>query len=796
MPPEIRSALRNVVRQPGVSLVVVVTLALAIGANTAIASFVAGILLARPPYREPERLVRLESLRGGEAGEVSLREVSDFEEQLEAFSGIAVHSGDAGYNVSGEGRPEELPAILTSGNLFEVLGVPFLHGGPWPAEYDRKRNHSVVLSHGVWHRRWGGDPGAVGSQITLDGAPGYTIYGVLPPGFDYPVGSDLFRSVAFYDLDAEDRSARYYRAVARLAPGVSLARARQELEALAGRLAASYPETNRGVSYRVRPLADVFVGALRPYLLLVAAAVGLVLAIAGANVVNLLLGRAAARQREIALRSALGAGRGRLARQLLLESLLLALAGGALGLALAAVWVRGLAALLAVELPVWTRIEIGGGVLAFTAALTVGVGLLSGLLPALQTSRPAPGSLLKEGARGSAGGRRGRLRRALVAGEVALALVLVAGAGLLVKSFGRLAAADLGYEPEGLLTFKVALGWKAYEEEARVRAFYEQLLERLATLPGVVGVATNSNPPLGGDERRTFAVEGQTVPEQQANPYVDRQRVSHGYHQLLGIPLLRGRLLREEDQPKAPLAAVINQRLAERLWPGGDPIGKRLKFLAGDWPWLTVVGVVGNVRHRDPADEAGFDVYFSAAQLPDLNATVLLRTSVPPETLVQAATEAVWATDPDQSNYEVATLGERLAERTWQLRISRTLFSLFGALAVSLAAVGIYGVMAYSVRQRRREMGIRLALGARRATLLRQVLGEVLALTATGAAIGLALALLAGRLVAGLLYGVSAADPPTLGAVLAFLAAVALAAGYLPARRAAATEPVETLREE
>jgi putative ABC transport system permease protein len=599
----------------------------------------------------------------------------------------------------------------------------------------------------------------------------------MPPQFNFPASTQLFRSIAISKFlpNYEQRDKRNVYAVARLKPGVTAEQARAELTAFSQRLAQTYPDLNQGLSFRLKPLRDFSVGDVRPYLWLLLAAVGFVLLIACTNVINLLLARSLAREREIAIRTALGAGRGRLIRQLLTESILLASLGGLLGLAFAFGWVRLLKSLIRAELPTWIAIDIDWRVLVFTLAVSLLTGVVAGLAPALQASKPDLNELLKEGAKGSQGGRQG-LRQALIVAEVALALALLVGAGLLVKSFLRLRQTDLGFNPDNLLTMRVALPWRKFNDQQgteRQRQFFKQLLERLAALPGAEAAAMTSNLPLSSERQEgklTFTIEGQSADEQQRNPFLNDLRVSPNYFQTMGIPLIAGRTLNEFDTTNTDRVGVISQRLAERMFPNQNPIGKRLKVgdLLSQSQWTTIVGVVRNVKHEEIAGDGGMDLYVSYQQVGDSNMYLLLRTKVPPLNLADAATRAVWASDPEQSVFNVAAMEARIADTVWQRRLSGTLFLVFAGLALALAAIGIYGVMSYAVSQRTREIGIRLAMGAQTRDVLKLVIGQGAKLIALGLGTGLLIA----------------------------LGAVALAACWIPARRATKVDPMIALRTE
>ncbi|HBL25839.1 MAG TPA: ABC transporter permease, partial [Acidobacteria bacterium] len=763
------------------------------------------------PFRDPDRLVRLETVRGGERGPLAMREVLDLRERTSVFTEVAAYVPDSAYTLSGAGDPEKLPAIVASQNLFRVLGVSFLHGGPWPEEFDRSRNFGIVLSHRVWKRKLGGDPAVVGRTVTLDASPAqrpsYTVFGVLPEGIELPAQTDLYRSlyISRFFPNLEDRSVRRVVVLARLRPGVSLEQAAAAVAALGKTLQRTEPATNGGVELRLLSLRESSVGPIRPYLLLIAGAVLLVLLIACVNVANLLLARALEREREIALRFALGAGRGAVLRQLLAESLLLSFLGGALGLLVAFGCLRGIAAAVRLDLPLWMEARLDGRVVAFTFLVAFLVGLGAGLLPAVRAGSGRLLAALQAGtAKGAVGGvEHRRLRAALVVVEVALSLMLLVGAGLLTRTFVAIWQVPAGFDPDGVLTFRLALPW-TYPEE-RIVPFQRDLLAKVEALPGVASAALNTNLPLAGadrPDRGLVLAEGQPAEAGTRNPYVHFQTVTPGYFATLRIPLESGRPLGEEDREGAPRTAVIGHRLARLLWPDGSALGRRLRRIDGrveESPWLTVVGIAGDVRHDDLLQPPGYAVYLSARQVPDgwFHVAVRLRPGAGrPEALIEPVRRAVAAVDPDQPVDDFRTLRRRVLDTVWRQRLAGLLFGGFALLALALAATGLYGVLAFSVGRRTREIGVRMALGAAPGEVRREVLGEALRLTGVGLVAGGLGALLLSRTLAGLLYGVQPVDPWTFAAVACLLAAVALVAGWVPARRAMRVDPQVALRNE
>jgi putative ABC transport system permease protein len=799
---DVQGAVRLVRRNPGTSLVIVLTLGLGIGANAAIFSAVHALLLRPSPFADPERLVRIASIRGDEEGPLSVPELDDLK-ALPAIVDAAMYTDQGMYNASGFGTPEELPATITTYNLFSVLGVELLVGSTFPAHYDRSRQFGLVISHGLWTRRFGRDPNVVGRTMTLDGAPGYVIHGVLPAGFNFPSHSDVFRSsgIAADPKSYERRDIRARLVLARLAPGISVEQARSAIDVLARRLEREFPQTNAGLRFRVTPLHEMYTGAVRPYVLLLFGAVLLVLIVACANVANLLLSRAIARHREIAIRAALGASRSRLVRQLLVESLFLSALGGIAGWGLAVAGVHLLTAMIPAQLPPWMQIGVDGRVGLFLAVVCALTGLAAGLVPAWRSGVADVHASLKEGSRGSSSGvRHHQLRNALVIAEVALALVLLVGAGLLTQSVRRLQQVDLGFDPNRLLTFRVELGWAAYGTLEKTTTFHRRVLERLSALPGVRAVTFDTNLPMSGKPRDAQAVRlfGQSPDQEAQNPYANLHQIGPAYFATMGISMRSGREFSEMDRPVSVPAAIVSRRLADRLWPGQEPLGQRLQFSDTAQPdtWLTVVGVSESVLHHELDGEPGLDLYRPFTQSSTAGPYYVLRTNGDPQVLANAATAIIGATDPNQSFLDVQMMEARLANRMWQRRLSGALFGSFAGLALILAAIGLYGVLSYLVTQQTREIGVRLALGAAPRAVMGMVVRRGLTLAVAGVSIGLVLAFGLARLVAGLLYEVSPGDPLTFAGVTVGLLAIVVLASVLPARRAMRVDPIIALRAE
>jgi putative ABC transport system permease protein len=802
---DLRYAFRRLLHNPGFSLVVVLTLALGIGANTAIFSIVNGVLLRPLPYDQPERLVVLNhyygNLDGLEAG-FAVPTYRDIRERLSIFEAFAVGQG-WNANLTGIGQPERLIASRTTAEFFRVFGVPPQLGRTFVAGEDHAgREKVVVLSHGFWQRRFGGDTAVVGRKIVLDGEP-HDVIGVMPVGFYsfFNRQVDLWAPVVFRPEQFDDnrRTNEFLVAAGRLKPGIPVDRARQDVRAFADGLKRDFPDAySQQWTVIATSMNELSTRRIKTALFVLVGAVGFVLLIACANIANLLLARAASRTREVAVRAAVGATRIDLIRQLLAESVLLSIVGGGVGLGLAYSAVQALLAAVPVDLLRVESIRIDGTVLLFTLAVAVVTGLLFGIAPAVHGSRADLQEALKDGTR-SVGDHRGQwLRRVLVVAEVALALTLLVGAGLLIRSFARLQGVDPGFNPEHVVTFNVSLPRTKYETPASRGAFFDTLRERLGALPGVESVGGTSNVPFGGNwSTGSFNVEGFQPPEGQPGPWGDQRIITPGFHEALGIRLLKGRLFTAGDREGAPRVAVVDEEMVRRYWPTSDPIGKRITFNDledADIEWITVVGVVDHTAHEGLDAERRVQMYRPLAQFPISSMTFALRSSVDPTTLVGAARQTVLSIDPDQPIAQVRTMNAMMDEALGQRKLSLYLLGTFAGLALLLAAIGIYGVLSFDVTRRSQELGVRMALGARRGAVLSLVMTQGLVLAGIGIVIGLAGALGLTRVLEAQLYGVTRTDPATFALVAIVLATVAALATLIPAWRATRLNPIVALR--
>lgn len=806
---DLRLGLRALVRDPAFAAVAVLTLAVGIGATTAVFSVVDAVVLRPLALPAPERLVALfeeNEERGWRKNWVAPANYLDWQARAKSFSGVAAyHDEPSDLTLAGAGsgpadlEPEPVKAQAVSAELLQVLGVrPVLGRGFRPEENWRGPEPVVLLGHGLWKRRFGGDPRLLGRTIRLNGRE-QTVVGVLPPGFDFPGGAEMYTTFGWDPAARQEvwfRRAHFVRVVARLAPGVSLPEAGAELAGLARRLEQEHPETNTHMEAGLMPLHEWVVGDTRRPLLILLGAVALVLLTSCANVANLLLSRASARNREMAVRSALGAGRLRLTRQLLTEGLVLAGAAGLVGMLFARWGLAGLLALAPADIPRLAEVGIDARVLLVAAGTTLAATLFFGLAPAVAGALPDARSALLTGGRGSAGPRGRRTRGLLVVAEVALALLLVTGAGLLVRSFQRLLEVEPGFDPAGVLVAEVSLPGATYAEEEQVRVFYERLLERVRALPGVVAAATTSTTPLRDRSWTSdFAVAGRG--REEFGIEVHHAEVDPEYFRTLGIRLVRGRGFTAADGPEAPPVILINQALADRYFRGQDPLGQRLAFDRypdAESRWYTIVGVTASYRQGSLAEEAQIEIYRPQSQDPGWHRDLLVRASGDPRTLVGPLREALRSLDRELTLMEVETLEQVLSRSVARERFLMLLLTAFGAAALLLAAVGTYGVVTYAVQLRTAEIGIRMALGAGSTDVLGLVVGQGMTLVLAGFALGLLGSLGLSRVLSSQLFGITAGDPWTYAGVSAILVATGLLASYLPARRAARLDPVEALR--
>ncbi len=805
---DIRYGIRMLWKNPGFTLVAVFTLALGIGANTAIFSVVDAILLRPLNYKDPDRLVLINhnypklDLKAS----VSAPGYAHYRDNAQSFEHVAALTNWA-VNLTDDGEPERLQGMAVTANFFPALGAEAARGRVFLTDEDQPgRDQVVIVSDNLWHRRFGGDPGLVGKAITLNGKS-YQVVGIMPPSFqfgrEFGQAAELWAPIAFTpeQLAPANLTNEYLAVLARLKPNVTFQQAQAELDSIATNLRSQYMPglDSDGWGLSLQYLHELVVGDIRPALLMLLAAVGFVLLIASANVANLLLARAASRQKEMAIRVALGAGRLRVFRQLLTESVLLALIGGGLGLLIAVWGVDLLTALNQTNIPRVEEIGLDARVLAFTLGISLLTGILFGVAPALHFSRGDLHGTLKEGGRSGSSDARRRVRSALVVAEMALALVLLTGAGLMIKSFLRLQQINPGFRPQNLLAMQLALPGYKYREPEQIAAFYQQALEQIKALPGVQSVGATSNLPLSGNESSgSFRIEGRIVPPDQQPPHGDRWTATADYFQTMSIPLAKGRYFTERDVKDAPGVAIIDETLARKYWPNEDPLGKRITFEGGsDNPrWREIVGIVGHVKSKGLVGQSRVQYYTPQAQRPVRGMYLVVRTANDPTSVTAAVRGVIRALDKDLPVYKVTTMDQLVADAMARQRFSMVLLGSFAAVALMLAAIGLYGVMAYMVTQRTHEIGIRMALGAQRGDVLRLVVGQGLILITVGVAIGLVAAFALTRLMASLLFEVSATDPAVFFIIPTTLASVAVLACYIPARRAIRVDPMVALRYE
>jgi putative ABC transport system permease protein len=802
---DVRYGLRILLKQPTFTLVAVLTLALGIGANTAIFSVVNGVLLHPLPYGEPDRLVVVWGTVGdNSSAPSSAADFLDWRRQNRVFDGLAALF-PAALTLTGADEPERLRGLQVTPNFFEVLGVEPSLGSGFTLDTESVGEAAVLLSHEFWQRRFGGRPSVINETLALDGKI-YSIAGVMPAGFQFATEeADVWvrppRDMPVPPIDLPDeldvltfRGLHWLHVIGRLSPGATVEEAQAAMDVISRRLAGEY-EDDAGRGARVVRLQDQVVGDVRPALLVLLGAVGFVLLIACGNVANLLLARATGRVKEIAIRTALGASRGRLIGQLLTESVALAMLGGALGLFFAFWTVDLILALSPDVLPRISVIGLDGGVFSFTLAVSVITGLVFGLLPALQASNPDIQGTLKEGGHSSGGGERNRLRASLVVAELGLASVLLIGAVLLARSFAGLQNVDPGFVPDKVLTLRLWLPELRYPDDDEIAGFYDDVLDRVRNLPGVQSASAVLGVPLSGSSASFgFSIEGRPKPPPGEEYTAGFQSVGRDYFQTMGIPLVGGRDFDERDDADAPSVAVINETLARRYWPEEDPIGRRVSL--DDEDWIEIVGVVRDVRHQGLDSEPRAELYLPYRQAPLRFMTLVVKTQSEPLELAGAVRSQVLAVDGNLPIFKVMSLEQIVSDSVAQPRFNMTLVGAFSFLALLLAAIGIYGVMSYTVSRRTHELGIRIAMGACTGDLLKMVVRQGMGLIAAGIGVGLLAAWALTRVLSGFLFGVTPTDPLTFIGVSFVLAFVALLATVLPARRAARVDPLNALRYE
>ncbi len=803
---DLRHGIRALLKRPGFTLIAAFMLALGIGTNTAIFSVVNGVLLRALPYGEDERIVTLwqSDLKNGvEREETSPASFLDWRDQNQCFEAVSM-AEPFGHSLIDYGEPESFRSWIVSSGFFEVLGANALHGRTFlPEEYQQSSSHVVVMGYGLWQRRFGGDSNIVGQSMVLNGQP-HTIIGIMPPEFQFPPGRELWAPRPQRERDPLIRGATYIKVVGRLKPGHSIEQAQQEMNAIAARQSEQYPQTHTDIGAVALPLREYLFGPVRPALIMLFAAVSLVLLIACANVASLLLARATERQREFAIRSAMGASRFRLLRQLLTESLLLAIIGG-LGGVLLAIWLIDLIVALGPgQLPRLNQINLNAGVLLFASVISVLTALLFGLAPAIEVSRPDLQEVLKEGGRAATAGHgRQRFRNALIVAEVALSSVLLVGAGLLVRSFVALVEVDPGFAAEKALALEVQLARRTPEQRM---AFFDQTLEKISTLPDVQAAGATSALPFHDNQIITsisFGIEGRPPSSAGDEQTAYLIATTPDYFRAIGVPLVRGRAFNQFDRADSAQVVLINDRMARRHWPTEDAVGKKISFAnslyaASTPPRITaeIIGVVGD------ALPTGFDslprpeIYLPYTQAPSGGMTFLVRTATDPNNLLSAVKEKIREVNRNQTFSSTYSLEQLVDKSIAERRFNLLLLASFALISLVLAGMGIYSLISFTTAQRTHEIGVRIALGAERGDVLKLIMGRGLKLTSIGLAVGLLSSLALTRLMSGLLFGVSVVDPVTFAITPALLAAVALAACYIPARRAMKVDPVVALRYE
>ncbi len=804
---DVRYGIRTLLKNPGFTAIAIITLALGIGANTVIFSVVDSVLLRPLPFKDSDRLVLLwetdpqqNNPDGKNAQVAGIANFTDWNSQNQVFDDMAAYFNWT-YNLTGIDEPERLEAAVVTGSFFDVLGVQSSMGRTIIPDDDQSgKDNVVVLSHGFWQRRFGSDAAIIGKSITLN-RNSFTVIGVMPPDFNFPDRKiELWVPAGFSAAQKQDRAGKFLKVIGRLKPGMKVEQARAALVAIAGQLEQQYPDTNAGWSVALAPFQENEVSSTRPALLLLLGAVGFVLAVACANVSNLLLAKGAARRKEMAIRAALGASRRRLIGQMFTESALLALLGAGAGILLAVWGMDILISLNPGDIPRLAEARIDGRVFAFTLALSILTAFIFGIVPALFASKPDLQEAIKETGQTVTSSSGLKFHNLLIVSEIAVTLVLLVGAGLMIRSFLQLHEVNPGFNTENMLTMRIWLPASRYPSNEQQTAFFQQVIDRIETVPAVRAVGAIQDIPLKANRMGfSFRVEGRTATPAVEEPNAAYRAITPEYFRTMSIPLLGGREFTRQDDRNAPPVVIINRSMAQQFFSGEDPIGKRIRFGEQDAPWYSIVGIVGDVKHMglDAQEGAAFYQPYDQKQFSFLRwMTLVMRTDSEPTGVIAAVRSQVQAVDKDQPVYDIATLEQLLSTSVAKPRFYTALLGSFALLALVLASVGIYGVMSFSVNRRRRELGIRLALGADRRDIFKLVVARGLLLTLTGVGIGMVASFALTRVMSSLLFGVTATDPLTFIAIPLILTGVALAACFIPARRATNVDPMVALRHE